>query len=181
MIKKEIVNVIATASVNQQLDFEELGKLEEIFHDSDVYGGRVAYFKTSDMEGRVSLFHSGKMISAGTRSEKKASEELASTMQFLVEKGFVRMVTLSPQVRNIVVKVDFETSINIEELATRTSCIYEPEQFAAVILRADEPKACILIFSSGKTIITGLKSSQQIDLTVQKLKGIIFPQRHLTG
>jgi hypothetical protein len=39
--KKEIVSVVVTASLNQEQDFEELRKFREIFHASDVYGGRL--------------------------------------------------------------------------------------------------------------------------------------------
>lgn len=51
-----IVTVVATASVNQPIDFEELRRFSEIFHDSDVYGGRVAYFKTKQIQDKVSIF-----------------------------------------------------------------------------------------------------------------------------
>jgi TATA-box binding protein (TBP) (component of TFIID and TFIIIB) len=83
MVKTEIVNVVATASIGQELDFYELRKHKEIFHDSDVYGGRVAYFKTEKMKGRVSLFPSGKMISVGTKSETQALQELELAKDFL--------------------------------------------------------------------------------------------------
>jgi len=36
MVKIEIVNVVATASTNQKLDFEEVRSYKEIFHDTDV-------------------------------------------------------------------------------------------------------------------------------------------------
>jgi TATA-box binding protein (TBP) (component of TFIID and TFIIIB) len=49
MIKQQVVNVVATASLNQRMDFEKLKKYGEIFHDSQVYSGRVAYFKTKQM------------------------------------------------------------------------------------------------------------------------------------
>lgn len=72
-MKISIVNVVATAALCQTLDFYKLREHKEISHDSDVYGGRVAYYKTLSMVGRVSLFPSGKMISVGTKSENKAA------------------------------------------------------------------------------------------------------------
>lgn len=56
MTKAAIVNVVATASVEQPVDLAELERFKEIFHDSSVYGGRVAYFKTPEMNGKVSIF-----------------------------------------------------------------------------------------------------------------------------
>jgi TATA-box binding protein (TBP) (component of TFIID and TFIIIB) len=90
MTKITIVNVVATASLNQELDFDKIREAKEVFHDSDVYYGNAAYFKTEGMQGKVSFFLSGKMISVGTKSEKKAVEELNIAMNFLAEKGFVK-------------------------------------------------------------------------------------------
>ena len=58
-----IVNVVATTSVDQSLDFNELTKNKEIIYNSNAYGGKVAYLKTKNMKGKVSIFQSGKMIS----------------------------------------------------------------------------------------------------------------------
>ena len=174
MTKTAIVNVVATAALNQKLDLDELGKFREILHDSDVYGGRVAYFKLSDMKGKVSLFASGKMISVGTTSEKEAFYELKYAQKFLVEKGFMKPILLEPKIQNIVVTADIEESVNLEELSKNCRMIYEPEQFPSGILRIEEPfKATVLLFASGKAVITGLKSSNQIKPTIQKLLNIL--------
>lgn len=174
MVKVTIVNVVATASLKQEMDFESLRKFKEIFHDSDVYGGRVAYLKTSQMQGRISIFSSGKMISMGTKSEAQARKELFLSKNFLVEKGLIKEVDLQPLTQNIVAMADFEQSISLEDLSQRTQAIYEPEQFPGAILRLKDPfKASILIFASGKAIITGLKSASQILTIISKLEDII--------
>lgn len=172
--KVTIVNVIATASMNQEVDFEALRNVKEIFHDSDVYGGRVAYFKKKSMQGKVSIFMSGKMISIGTKSESQAFSELETTADFLVKKSFAKPTELEPKVRNMVVKVDFERTFDLEKLAEGQGIIYEPEQFPGAILRLEKPfKASVLIFSSGKAIITGLVDSRQIEPTIAKLEDFI--------
>jgi transcription initiation factor TFIID TATA-box-binding protein len=176
MVKTKIVNVVATASINQVLDFKRLKKFKGIFHDPTVYGGRVAYFKKPKMEGKTSIFTSGKMISAGTRSEKQAINELELTANFLVEKGLAKENSLKPTIRNLVVVADLETSVNLETLSENAKAIYEPEQFPGAILRLEKPfKASILLFASGKAVITGLKRSAQIEPTTKQLLEIIAP------
>jgi TATA-box binding protein (TBP) (component of TFIID and TFIIIB) len=114
------------------------------------------------------------MISVGTKSEEAAADELRRLERFLVREGYVKPVRLEVIIQNIVVVANFESYINLEELAMKSNIIYEPEQFPAGILRIEEPvKASILVFSSGKTIIAGLKSSSQITLVVQRLAKII--------
>jgi len=87
LVKVTIVNVVATAALNQPMDFEELRRYGEIFQYSDVYCGRVAYFKTKQIQGRVSIFSSGKMINVGTKGEEQAEKELHQAKQFLAEKA----------------------------------------------------------------------------------------------
>jgi len=175
MVKIQIVNVVATASVNQSMNFEELRMYDDIFHDSDVYNGRVAYFKTKEMQGRVSIFLSGKMISVGTKSEEQAKKELHMTKQFLFDNGFIKDTELQTCTQNLVVTADFEQILNIEELSQRLGAIYEPEQFPGAILRIKQPiKTSILFFASGKTVITGLKKQAEIELVIELLKEIII-------
>lgn len=174
MVKVQVVNVVATASVNQTIDFNELVKCKEIIYSSSIYGGGVAYFKTEKMEGKVSIFLSGKMISVGTKSESKAFSELAFVIDYLSAEGLIKKVEPSPKIQNLVVMADFEHQIDLEDFSEKTRAIYEPEQFPGAILRITEPfKTSILIFASGKTIITGLKSSNQIEPVIQRIKKLL--------
>ena len=163
MVKFEIVNVVATASLGESINLEDLRGVKGVAYDRDVYGGRVAYFRLPNMKGMVSVFFSGKMISTGTKSEDAAIKDLTYVKDMLVKKGFTKPVVLVPKVQNIVVTADIERSIDLETLAGRHRLIYEPEQFPAAILKIKEPyKASILLFASGKTVIAGLKTFDEI-------------------
>jgi transcription initiation factor TFIID TATA-box-binding protein len=174
MIKRSIVNVVATASLEQELDLCDLEQFKEIRHDSEIYGGRVAYFKLPNMKGKVSIFPSGKMISVGTKSEKDASHELELAKRFLVNKKMVKSTKLKPRTRNLVAIAEIEASVSLEELARTSKMIYEPEQFPGGILRIEKPyRATLLIFASGKAVIAGLTSSSQLNAVVQELETIV--------
>jgi len=174
MVEVSIVNVVATADLNQEIDLCELQKLKEVFYDSDVYGGRAAYFKSPLMDGKVSIFNSGKMISTGTKSEREAAHELEYVKGFLVRRGFVKQVLLEHKISNIVVLANLEKHVDLLKLAEELRIVYEPEQFPGAILRLREPfKVTILLFASGKAILTGLKSSNQIEGVIRELSGLI--------
>lgn len=174
MVRTAIVNVVATASLNHFMDFKEFLKYKEFIYDANYYGGRVAYFKTSVMEGKVSIFLSGKMISIGTKSEAQAFKELKLAMMFLVKRKLARKIGLQTKIRNLVVTADFETSLDLEKLSENLKAIYEPEQFPGAILRIEKPfKTSILIFASGKVVMTGLISTEQIEPTIKLLKQLI--------
>ena len=73
-----IVNVVSTATLDSPVDIEYLPQLfpNEAVHNEEIYGGRVAYFKSEAMQGKVTIFPSGKIISVGTRSIEDAIHPL---------------------------------------------------------------------------------------------------------
>jgi transcription initiation factor TFIID TATA-box-binding protein len=74
----------------------------------------------------------------------------------------------------LIVSADFGRSVNLEALSEQEKVIYEPEQFPAAIVRVEKPhKTTILVFASGKTVITGLKSEVQVLPTIDKIEEII--------
>ena len=177
MVKVEIVNIVSTASLAEDVDLKALRNAKEISYNSKIYGGKVAYFKTEKMQGRVSIFNSGKMISVGTKSETQAFKELELAMHFLIKKRFAKQVKLQPKIQNLVVTADLEKNLVLEELSEQINMIYEPDQFPGAILRFEKPfKSTILLFASGKAVVAGLKSSEQISPTIQKLNQFIESQ-----
>jgi len=174
MIKAQIVNVVATAALNQEVTLEELRQFEEVVYDSNVYGGRFAYFKMKTSQGKVSIFTSGKMISVGTKSEETAFKELEAAKDYFVKKGLISNIFLEPKVRNMVVCVDFGKQVTLEDLAFKENVIYEPEQFPGAIFRILKPyKASVLIFASGKTVITALTGTSQIEDTIERITRLL--------
>jgi len=126
------------------------------------------------MEGRISIFASGKIVSVGTRSERRAAQEIESFKQFLIKNHITKPFTTRTAIRNIVVVADFGEAVNLESLAENRMVVYEPEQFPAGILRISEPcKATVLIFSSGKAAIMGLANSTQIDPIIEEISEIL--------
>jgi len=52
--------------------------------------------------------------------------------------------------------------------------MYEPEQFPGAIYRMKEPKVVILIFASGKLVITGAKREEQVHEAADKIRTILL-------
>ncbi|MDL0145943.1 transcription factor, partial [Halobacterium salinarum] len=47
---------------------------------------------------------------------------------------------------------------------------YEPEQFPGLIYRSDSVSGVVLIFASGKAVITGLSSREKLNQTAKKVR-----------
>jgi len=171
MTKATVVNVVATADLGQKVDLGEMGKIEYALHSDSVYGGRVAYLKTPETKGKVCIFKSGKMISVGTKSREDALNDLTHAMEILVDAGLVEPVPIHMRIRNVVAVANFEKLIDLYEVASKfEKAIYEPEQFPGAICKpVESPDITILLFASGKAVITGLKEPNRLDSIVHKI------------
>jgi len=167
-----IVNVVATVALDRPLDLKSIHEISphEVIHDKEIYGGRVAYFKSRKMEGKVSIFSSGKMISAGTKSVNKAIQELK-----LVAKTLNVRLKTKPKIQNIVATANLGFDVDLYKIASlkKMKTIYEPDQFPGAIIRVslDEKDvvASILLFASGKLVCLGLKDPKNVHLAIEQL------------
>ncbi len=127
------------------------------------------------------IFASGKMVVTGAKSEddsRLASRKYARIIQKL---GFNAKFT-DFKIQNIVVSgergtcladaganphqgsCDIKFPIRLEGLASRHHMFssYEPELFPGLIYRMIKPKIVLLIFVSGKIVLTGAKVREEI-------------------
>lgn len=104
------------------------------------------------------IFSSGKMVVTGAKSEddsRLASRKYARIVQKL---GFQAKFT-DFKIQNIVGSCDVKFPIRLEGLAYGHGHFssYEPELFPGLIYRMVKPKIVLLIFVSGKIVLTGAK------------------------
>jgi transcription initiation factor TFIID TATA-box-binding protein len=109
---------------------------------------------------------------AGCHEDAKlAATKFATTIKKL---GFaVTMKSEDFKVSNVVASCDVKFAIKLEGLAYEhgSSANYEPELFPGLIYRMQVPKVVLLIFVSGKVVMTGAKKVED----VLKAFKIIYP------
>ena len=82
-------------------------------------------------------------------------------------------------IQNCVASVNLFTTINLVSIfqqlvdAEKMEVRYNPEQFPGLILKIKDPKVSSLVFSSGKLVITGAKSTEMVTEGVTKIIGIL--------
>ena len=161
--------MVCTANLEQKVDVIKLSGLAYGIYDKTIYGGRCGYVKTPEMDGRVTVFPSGKMISLGGKSVKKSIEQLNHAKLFLVRENMIYDTRLIPKIQNIVATVDVGQKLPIENLSLKIpGAIYEPETFPGLILKGLH--SCnFLIFASGKIVTTGTKSIKETSSSLFEL------------
>src|SRR6266568_1686528 len=108
-----IVNVVATAQVNQFVDLGRLAVAEGFRYDPAIY--QCAYLKDHGTKGKVSIFSSGKMISYGTKSFEAASRDLNYASTKLAELGLISRVRVDAKLQNIVATGDLGKPVDLEK------------------------------------------------------------------
>jgi transcription initiation factor TFIID TATA-box-binding protein len=127
------------------------------------------------------LFRTGKIVIIGARCEadsRLATRKLARILQKLNYEVKVDELTSSFKINNMVGRADVGFPIRLEALAAHPEhsrwLSYEPELYAGLIYRVEKPKCSMLIFVSGKIIIAGCKSREDMYQAFEQMYGILY-------
>lgn len=169
----KIRNVVATANLYQYIDVTKFIEYSWGIYDLECYGGRCGYVKDDHIPGRVTVFLSGKMISIGGKSIPESVQQLEYTKGILIREKFIKEISLEPKVQNVVATVDVKSKIDLNKMSsTFTGFSFIPEQFPAGIYKSLVGPTC-LIFASGKIVIAGAKSEEEITATENSLLNLL--------
>ena len=168
-----IVNVVATASIDQRLDLKDVTeKFPEVEWTPELFPGAV--FRLKNPKTSTLLFKSGKMVCAGSKSEEMARKAIKKVVQKLRKGKITIKNEASVTIQNIVSSINLGGRVSLEQ-ASRTlpRSMYEPEQFPGLIHRMIDPKTVILIFASGKLVCAGGKTEKDVYRSVHNLHSLL--------
>lgn len=114
----------------------------------------------------------------GCTSTKEAEGHIETIINRVTDIGHEITVVSGPNIANIAVNGDLGTQLQLEDLSVKISqqgldVEYEPEQFAAVIVRIEELSVTVLLFSTGKFSIQGLHSLDDIEPVITRVQSLI--------
>ena len=175
-----VENVVASATLNQQVDLNAVVKgFPSVEYRPDQFPGLV--FRLRRPKTATLIFHSGKMVCTGARSEKEARRAIVKVVREMKNGGIIILRKPEIKIQNIVASGSLGGKVDLElAVGALGKTMYEPEQFPGLIHRMDEPKVVILLFATGKLVCTGAKSEQDVYDAVHKLhvnleeKNLIF-------
>jgi transcription initiation factor TFIID TATA-box-binding protein len=79
-------------------------------------------------------------------------------------------VTDSIRVENVVASATLDQRINLNAIVRGNPGVeYDPDKFPGLIFRIKRPKTAILIFTTGKMVCTGAKSSKEAKRAIKKV------------
>ncbi len=164
-----IENIVATVSLEQTLDLYAIERsLPNVEYDPDQFPGLV--FRLEKPKVTALIFKSGKMVVTGAKSTEELINAVKKIIKYLKKYGIEIVGKPKIQIQNIVASANIMVNVNLDMAAyLLENNMYEPEQFPGLIYRMDDPKVVLLIFSSGKMVITGAKREKEVFDAVEKI------------
>ncbi len=183
----KIENIVATVTLDQMLDLHEIERnVPRVEYNPDQFPGLV--FRLDRPKVTALIFKSGKMVVTGSKNTQELIRAVKKIIRTLYEHGI--KITGKPkiQIQNIVASANLGVDVNLEEAAYKLeNNMYEPEQFPGLIHRMTDPHVVLLIFSSGKMVITGAKRENEVTDAVKNIYkkleelGCIVSEEEFTG
>jgi len=170
----KIQNVVAVASLDQKIDLLAIMK---VFRNVDYRPKRFPglVFRLKRPKTSILIFTTGKMVCTGARSEKEAFSMVRRVVRDLKKEGFIIRGRPKIDVVNVVGTADVGGEIDLEAMSdVLENVMYEPEQFPGAIYRMKEPKVVLLVFASGKLVITGARREEQVYEAADKIRAILI-------
>uniref|UniRef100_F7GB53 TATA-box binding protein like 2 n=2 Tax=Monodelphis domestica TaxID=13616 RepID=F7GB53_MONDO len=161
-IVPQLQNIVSTVNLACKLDLKKIALHAK---NAEYNPKRFAAVIMRIREPRTTalIFSSGKMVCTGAKSEelsRLAARKFARVVQKL---GFPARF-LDFKIQNMVGSCDVRFPIRLESLVLthQQFSSYEPELFPGLVYRMVKPRIVLLIFVSGKVVLTGAKERSEI-------------------
>jgi transcription initiation factor TFIID TATA-box-binding protein len=178
-VKKEpkpeanIENIVATVILDHGLDLNLIeARIIDVEYNPDQFPGLI--YRMRNPRVTALIFKSGKMVVTGTKSINELVYAVKRILKSLQEHGIEIRGRPKIQIQNIVASANLHVNIDLEKAAfVLPGSMYEPDQFPGLIYRMDKPRVVLLIFSSGKMVITGAKRENEVFEAVEKIYRVL--------
>lgn len=155
----KVTNLVGTIEVDREFD---LNLLADVLSDTDYHPETSPFLVYRPIESATLLIPTNGLISVvGAKNPKQTEQAVRHLFSQLEDlKIDVGVEPNEILIQNIVLKGDLEVELDLDVLAVGLGlerCEYDPEQFPGIIFR-NELGPTVLIFRTGKFLITGSKS-----------------------
>eukprot|EP00002_Diphylleia_rotans_P003407 TRINITY_DN1231_c0_g1_i10.p1 TRINITY_DN1231_c0_g1~~TRINITY_DN1231_c0_g1_i10.p1 ORF type:complete len:345 (-),score=80.88 TRINITY_DN1231_c0_g1_i10:469-1503(-) len=162
LIVPTLQNVVSTVNLGCKLDLKEIA-LHARNAEYNPKRFAAVIMRIREPKTTALIFASGKMVCTGAKSEEDSRLAAKKYARIVQKIGYDAKFT-DFKIQNIVGSCDVNFPIRLEGLAHmhHSHCSYEPELFPGLIYRMQDPKIVLLIFVSGKIVLTGAKTRDDI-------------------
>jgi len=181
MPRPTLQNLVATCNLAVELDLKTIA-LHARNTEYNPKRFSACIMRIREPKTTALIFRSGKVVVTGAKSEEQARNAARKIARIIQKLDFPIHFT-DFKIQNIVGSVDVRFPIRLEGLALQHAhySSYEPELFPGLIYRMVQPKIVLLIFVSGKVVLTGGKVRNEIYTAFEKIYPVLHQYRKTAG
>lgn len=170
-----MVNIVGSGTLGVEVAVAQLAAdIDDAMTEYDPSNYHGLYVRFADEGPLVTVYRSGKYIITGSKNHEQLRETRDHFLQALSKLGILETVE-DPlfHVQNVVCTADLERSVNLSALAIALgleATEYEPEQFPGLIYRPSDFPSVLLVFASGKIVITGSPNIETAETAFERFQ-----------
>ncbi len=169
--KIKIENVVASTQIGENIDLNKIAReIKDAEYKPKQFPGLV--LRTKEPKAAALVFRSGKVVCTGSKSVEDARRAVKQVVKIIGSLGIPVIEEPEVKVQNIVASADLGVDLNLNAIAIGLgleNIEYEPEQFPGLVYRLDNPRVVVLIFGSGKMVVTGGKDPEDAKKAVERI------------
>ncbi|KAF0929742.1 hypothetical protein E2562_024434 [Oryza meyeriana var. granulata] len=197
-------NIVSTVNLDCRLDLQKIA-LHARNAEYNPKRFAAVIMRIREPKTTALIFASGKMVCTGAKSEDHSKLAARKYARIVQKIGFPANFKVMPcthtnlfrifvlvfvssthwimvqefKIQNIVGSCDVKFPIRLEGLAYSHGAFssYEPELFPGLIYRMKQPKIVLLIFVSGKIVLTGAKNRKEIYAAFENMYPVLTEYR----
>ena len=190
-LQPKLQNIVSTANLCCKLDLREIA-LQARNAEYNPKRFAAVIMRIKQPKTTALIFSSGKMVCTGAKSEEESRKAARKFAKIIKSLGF-QVEFKEFKVQNIVGSCDIKFKIHLTKLNTALGglndraknqkgrkfiCHYEPEAFPGLIYHMTQPEIVLLIFVSGKIVLTGAKQKNEIYEAFDKIYPLLKKYRN---
>ncbi|KAH3762697.1 TATA-box-binding protein [Pelomyxa schiedti] len=170
-------NIVSTANLQCKLDLKTIA-LHARNAEYNPKRFAAVIMRIREPKTTALVFASGKMVCAGAKTEEQSHLAARKYARIIQKLNFPTRCE-DFKIQNIVASSNVKFPVKLESLASDQprSCSYEPEIFPGLIYRMMKPKVVLLIFVSGRIVLTGAKQRDDILQAFDKIYTLLQPYK----
>ena len=193
-LEPKINNVISSAFFGCNLNLKNIAlRIKNAEYNSNKSSSLI--LKSNNTNITATIFSNGKIICTGAKSEKESKSACMKFSKIVSKAGFntelrdfkIQNISAFYDVKFRISLPDIYNGINSlisensKKLGFESYCRYNKDEFPKIILYIDESKINLVIYESGKIVISGAKKRKEINDTFKILFPILIESKKINN
>ncbi len=166
----KITNIVFGVDLSGSVPLDRIANtLEDAEYEPESFPGLV--YRIVDYGATALVFTSGMCILSGVNTVEKAYQAAKKMIEDFKSVGVKFEKEPKMKIVNLVISANIKKPLDLNRIVYELGdCEYEPEQFPGLIHRMEDTGVVILIFNSGRVIVTGSKDVKKSLKSIQLLE-----------